>query len=150
MCLLKWEVNLNLEKWVYILVYRFTSLIYINSPPWIKEIVIFRVSALLYFFFTPKHQSHLFTLSSSVMMLKKPLDLKSQFIGKDPDVGQEQRLGTGGEGGNRRWDRWISPPTQWTWVWSNSRRQWRIGKPGMLQSMGSQRARHDLVTKQHL
>ena len=30
----------------------------------------------------------------------------------------------------------------------NSGRQWRMGKPGVLQSMGSQRVRHNLVTKQ--
>ena len=28
--------------------------------------------------------------------------------------------------------------TQWTWIWANSRRQWRTGEPGVLQSMGSQ------------
>ena len=28
--------------------------------------------------------------------------------------------------------------TQWTWAWTNSGRKWRIGKPGMLQSVGSQ------------
>ena len=27
--------------------------------------------------------------------------------------------------------------TQWTWVWAISRRRWRAGKPGVLQSMGS-------------
>ena len=27
--------------------------------------------------------------------------------------------------------------TQWTWVWTNHGRQWRTGKPGVLQSMGS-------------
>ena len=26
--------------------------------------------------------------------------------------------------------------TQWTWVWANSGKWWRIGKPGVLQSMG--------------
>ena len=31
---------------------------------------------------------------------------------------------------------------------SNSRRQWRTGKPGMLQSMGSQRIGHNLATEQ--
>ena len=36
--------------------------------------------------------------------------------------------------------------TQWTWVWANSRRWWRTGKPGVLQSTGSQRVRHNLVT----
>ena len=32
---------------------------------------------------------------------------------------------------------WMASLTQWTWVWANSRRQWRTGKPGMLQSMKS-------------
>ena len=32
----------------------------------------------------------------------------------------------------------MASSTQWAWIWANSRRQWRIGKPGMLQSMGSQ------------
>ena len=31
---------------------------------------------------------------------------------------------------------------------SNVWRWWRIGKPGVLQSMGSQRIRHDLATEQ--
>ena len=48
------------------------------------------------------------------------------------------RLRAGGEGGDRGWDGWIASLTQWTWVWGNSRRWLRIGKPGMLQSMGSQ------------
>ena len=33
-----------------------------------------------------------------------------------------------------------------TWTWANSGRWW--GKPGMLQSMGSQRVRHNLTTEQ--
>ena len=55
------------------------------------------------------------------------------------------------EGRRRRgWQRmrWMASPTQWTWVWANSSRWWRTGKPGMLQSMGSQRVRHYLVTEQ--
>ena len=27
----------------------------------------------------------------------------------------------GGEGGGRRWDAWMASPTQWTWIWENSR-----------------------------
>ena len=41
----------------------------------------------------------------------------------------------------------MASPTQWTWVWVNSRRWWRAGKPGVLQSTGSQRVGPDLVTK---
>ena len=53
-----------------------------------------------------------------------------------------------GERGDRGWDGWMASLTQWAWVWANSRRQWRTGKPGVLQSMGSQKVRHDLVTEQ--
>ena len=59
-----------------------------------------------------------------------------------------ERLRTRGEGGNGWWDCWMASPTQWTWVWANSRRYWRTGKPGVLQSMRQQRVRHDLVTEQ--
>ena len=37
--------------------------------------------------------------------------------------------------------------TQWTWIQTNSGRWWRTGKPGMLQSMGSQRVGLDWVTE---
>ena len=67
---------------------------------------------------------------------------KSQLIGKDTE-----RLRTRGEGGNRGWDDWMASLTQWTRVWANSGRQWRTGKPGMLQFMGSQNVWHNLVTE---
>ena len=54
----------------------------------------------------------------------------------------------GGEGDNRGWDGWMASPTQWTWVWVNSRSWWWTGKPGMLQSMGLQRVGHNWVTEQ--
>ena len=43
-----------------------------------------------------------------------------------------------GEGDNSGWDGWMASPTQWTWVWASSGCWWRSGKPGVLQSMGSQ------------
>ena len=49
----------------------------------------------------------------------------------------------GGEGDDRGWDGWMASTTQWTWVWANSGRWWRTGKPSVLQSMGSQRVGHD-------
>ena len=33
--------------------------------------------------------------------------------------------------------------TRWTWVWVNSESWWLTGRPGVLQSMGSQRVGHD-------
>ena len=57
-----------------------------------------------------------------------------------------RRLKVGGEGDDRWWDVWMDPLTQWTWVWVSSRSWWWTGKPGKLQSMRSQRVRHDWVT----
>ena len=50
-----------------------------------------------------------------------------------------ERLKTRGEGDNRGWEGWMASLTQWTWVWVNSRSWWWTARPGMLQSMGSQR-----------
>ena len=56
-------------------------------------------------------------------------------------------LRAGGEGDDRGWDGWMASPTQWTWVWVNSRSWWWTGRPGILQFMGSQRVRHDWATE---
>ena len=37
--------------------------------------------------------------------------------------------------------------TQWTWVWVSSGSWWWTGKPGVLQSMGSQKVGHDWATE---
>ena len=56
-------------------------------------------------------------------------------------------LKVGGEGDNRGWDGCMVLHTQWRWVWINSGNWWWTGRPGLLQSMGSQRVRHDWATK---
>ena len=38
--------------------------------------------------------------------------------------------------------------TQWTWVWANSGRWWKTGKPGVPQTMVLQRVRHHWETEQ--
>ena len=48
--------------------------------------------------------------------------------------------------GDKGWDSWTALPTRWTWVWVNSGSWWWTGRPGVLQSMGSQRVRHDWAT----
>ena len=57
------------------------------------------------------------------------------------------KLKAGGEGDNRGWDGWMASPTQWTWIWASSGSWWWTGRPGMLQSMGSQKVRYDWVTE---
>ena len=46
--------------------------------------------------------------------------------------------------------RWMASPTQWTWIWVGSRSWWCTERPGVLQSMGSQRVRHDWATELNL
>jgi len=83
------------------------------------------------------------------------LKLKLQYFGhlmewavirKDPDAGKDWRQE--GSGMTRGWDGWMASLTQWIWVWAIFRRWWRTGKPGMLQSTGSQIVGHDWVTEQ--
>ena len=58
-------------------------------------------------------------------------DVKNWFLGKDPDAGKDLRWEEKGIIEDE-----MASPTQWTWVWVNSR-SWRwIGRPGVLQSMG--------------
>ena len=58
-----------------------------------------------------------------------------------------ERSKAGGEGDDRGWDGWMVSPMWWTWVWVDSRSWWWTGKPGVLQSVGSQRIRHDWATE---
>ena len=62
---------------------------------------------------------------------------KNWLIGKDPDAGKDWRQENKGITG---WDGWMASPTPWTWVWAS---WWWTGRPGVLQSMGSQRVRHN-------
>ena len=57
-----------------------------------------------------------------------------------------ERLETVGEADGRGWDGLMSSPTQWTWVWINSRSWWWTGRSGVVWFMGSQRVRHDWAT----
>ena len=57
-----------------------------------------------------------------------------------------ERLKAGGVGDDRGWDGWMASPTLWTWVWASSGSWWWTEKPGVLQSMGSQRVGHNWAT----
>ena len=58
-----------------------------------------------------------------------------------------ERLKAGGKWDDRGCDGWTASPTQWTWVWASSGSSWRTGKPGVLQSMRSQRVGYNLATE---
>ena len=73
-----------------------------------------------------------------------PPDAMGWLIWKDSDTGKDwgqEEKGTSHQ--MMRWDGWMASLTQWTWVWVDSRSWWWTGRPGVLQSMGSQRVRHD-------
>ena len=56
-------------------------------------------------------------------------------------------IGAREEGDDRGWDGWMASPMWWTWIWLNSGSWWWTGRPGLLQSMGLQRIRHDWATE---
>ena len=58
-----------------------------------------------------------------------------------------ERLKAEGEGDGGGWDIWMTSLIQWTGVSVSSRRWWWTGKPGVLQSMGSQRVGHNWATE---
>ena len=87
------------------------------------------------------------------LMLKLKLQYFGHLMGRTDLL--EKTLMPGKIEGRKRGDNrgcggWIASQTQWTWIWTNSMRQWRTGEPGMLQSMRSQRVGHDLLTEQKL
>ena len=83
------------------------------------------------------------------LMLKLKLQYFGHLIWRADSLGKTLMLAKT-EGRRRGWQRlrWLMVSfTQWVWVSESSRRCWRTGKPGMLQSMGSQRVRHNWVTE---
>ena len=83
------------------------------------------------------------------LMLKLKLQYFGHLIRRTDSLEKTLMLGKI-EGRRRRgwgWDSWMASLTRWTWVWVGSRSWWWTGKPGMLQSLGSQRVRHDWETE---
>ena len=73
-----------------------------------------------------------------------PPDVKNWLFAKDSNAQKEWTLRRRGD---RGWVDWMASLTWWTWVWVSSRSWWWTGRPVTLQSMGSQRVRHDCVTE---
>ena len=79
--------------------------------------------------------------SLEVLMLKLKLQYFGHLMWRTDSFEKTLMLGKI-EGGRRRGGqrmRWMASLTQWTWVWVSSRSWWWTGRPGVLQSMGSQR-----------
>ena len=101
------------------------------------------------------HQSILKEISPEYSLGGLTLKLKLQYFGhlmqRTGSLKKKlrcwERLKVEGEGDDRGWNGWMASPTQWTWVWASSGNWWWTGRPGVLQSMGSQRVRHDWVTE---
>ena len=80
------------------------------------------------------------------LMLKLKLQHFGHLMGNADSLEKILMLGKM-EGDDRGWDGWMASLTQWTWIWANSRNWWWTRKPGVLQSMGSQRVGHDWATE---
>ena len=91
---------------------------------------------------------HLKEISPEYSLKGLKLKLKHQYFGhlmRRADSFEKTlmlgKIEVGGEGHDRGWDGWMASPTQWTWVWVNSRSWWWTGRPGVLQSIGSHRVK---------
>ena len=97
------------------------------------------------------NQSILKEISPGCSLEGLMLRLKLQYFGhlmrRVDSLEKTLILGAGGEGDDRGWDDWMASPTQWAWVWVNSRSWWWTGRPGVLWLMGSQRVGHDWATE---
>ena len=77
--------------------------------------------------------------SEAETLILWPPDAKNWLIGKDPHAGKDWRQEEKGMTKDEM--------AGWTWVWVSSGSWWWTGRPGVLQSMGSQRVRHDWATE---
>ena len=57
------------------------------------------------------------------------------------------RLKAKGKWSSRGWNGLIASLTQRTWIWANSKTQWKTEEPGMLQSVGLQNVGHNFATE---
>ena len=94
------------------------------------------------------NQSILKEISPEYSLEGLMLKLKLQYFGR---LMQRpwcwEKLKAGGEGDDSGWDGWMASPTQWTWIWINSRSWWWTGRPGMVRFWGLQRVGHDWATE---
>ena len=82
-------------------------------------------------------------------MLKLELQYFGQLMWRTYSLEKMLLLGKV-ESKRRAWQRmrWLDGITDsMTWVWARSKSWWRTEKPGVLQSMGLQRVRHDWVNE---
>ena len=70
-------------------------------------------------------------------------DVNRWLTRKVPDAGKDW-----GRRGHQRMRQPDSTTNAWTRTWANSGRWWGMGRPGVLQSVGLQRVRHDSAPKQ--
>ena len=91
------------------------------------------------------NQSILKEISPEYSLEELMLKLKLQYFGHLMRCWE--RLKVGGEEVNRGWDGCTVSLTHWTWVWVNPGSWLWTGRPGVLQSMGSQRVGHNWAAK---
>ena len=118
------------------------SLITNNEHPFMCSVCLYRIRHIYVY------ESWIFigkTDAEAEAPILWPSDAENWLIGKDPDAGKDWRQEEKGD--DRGWDGWMASLTQWTWVWASPRSWWWTGEPGVLQSMGLQRVRHDWATE---
>ena len=98
------------------------------------------LSLSMWFIFSPKYYQPL-----KFMSHQNDMDLWD--FSRRVEIGNVKYMKAGGEGEDRGWDGWVASLTWRTWPWVSPGSWWWTGKPGVLQSVGSQSVGHDWVTE---
>ena len=84
------------------------------------------------------------------LTVKLKLQYFGHLMGRTDSFQKTLMLGKiegGRRGDDRGWDSWMASLTQQTWICVSSGSWWWMGRPGVLQSMGSQWVGHSWVTE---
>ena len=94
---------------------------------------------------SPEYSLEGLTLKLKLQYFSYLIDKSLFLIGKDPDVGKDWKQEDRGQQ-RMKWLYGITNSMDMR-VWASSGRWWRTEGPGMLQSMGSQKVRHNWATE---
>ena len=107
---------------------------------------------MLHFTYSATHHSQTLQRQAVTWDLRRPTSVYFGHLLKSTDSFEKTLMLGRIEGGRRsRRQRmrygWMASLTRGMWVWVTSGSWWWTGRPGVLQSMGSQRVGHDWVTE---
>ena len=139
-------------------IYKYISTHYLLMCIYIYVSYIWHIHVIYFIYGCTYTHTHTYTHISVLREINQPwilirrtdaIKLKLQYFGHLMETATHskspwcwERLRADGEDSIRGWDGWMELLMQQTWTWANFRRWWGTGRPGVLQSTGSQSRPH--------